>query len=33
VEKDILEIIEHVLVRKRKGTVTTRGSVIDWAIS
>ncbi len=33
VEKDILEIIEHVLVRKRKGVVTTRGSVIDWAIS
>lgn len=33
VEKDVMEIIEHVLVGKRTGTVTTRGSVIDWAIS
>jgi 2-oxoglutarate ferredoxin oxidoreductase subunit alpha len=32
-EQDILEIIEHVLVRKRKGEVATRGSVIDWAIA
>jgi 2-oxoglutarate ferredoxin oxidoreductase subunit alpha len=33
VEKDIMEIIEHVLVRQRKGSVTTRGSVIDWEVS
>jgi 2-oxoglutarate ferredoxin oxidoreductase subunit alpha len=32
-EKDIMEIIEHVLIRKRKGSVTTRGSIIDWEIS
>ncbi|MFH0921707.1 MAG: 3-methyl-2-oxobutanoate dehydrogenase subunit VorB [Fibrobacterota bacterium] len=32
-EQDILEIIEHVLVKKRQGSVTTRGTVIDWAIS
>jgi 2-oxoglutarate ferredoxin oxidoreductase subunit alpha len=32
-EKDLFEIIEHVLVKNRKGEVTTRGSVIDWAIS
>ncbi len=32
-ERDIMEIIEHVLVRRRQGAVTTRGSVIDWEIS
>jgi hypothetical protein len=32
-EKDIMEIIDHVLVRKRKGALTTRGSIIDWDIS
>jgi len=32
-EDDIMEIIEHVLVRKRVGQVTTRGSVVDWEIS
>lgn len=31
-EADVMEIIEHVLVRRRAGTVTTRGSVIDWSI-
>jgi 2-oxoglutarate ferredoxin oxidoreductase subunit alpha len=32
-ECDIMEIINHVLVNKRVGPVTTRGSVIDWEIS
>jgi 2-oxoglutarate ferredoxin oxidoreductase subunit alpha len=33
VENDIMELITHVLVEKRKGNVTTRGSVVDWKIS
>lgn len=33
VEKEIMEIIEHVLVRQRQGTITTRGTVVDWDIS
>lgn len=32
-EHDIMEIIDHVLVNKRAGTITTRGTVIDWKIS
>jgi len=32
-EKDIMELITHVLVEKRKGHVTTRGSAVDWKIS
>ena len=32
-ERDIMELITHVLVNKRAGTITTRGSVIDWEIS
>jgi 2-oxoglutarate ferredoxin oxidoreductase subunit alpha len=32
-EQDIMEIIDHVLVNKRQGKITTRGTVIDWAIS
>jgi len=33
-EKDIHEILEHVLVRKRQGNkITTRGTVIDWEVS
>ena len=32
-ENDIMEIIDHVLVQKRRGTVGTRGSVIDWSVS
>lgn len=32
-EKDIMEIIDLVLVQKRKGTITTRGTVVDWGIS
>ncbi len=32
-EDDIMEIVDHVLVNKRKGHITTRGSVIDWEIS
>jgi len=32
-ECDIMEIIDHVLVNKRAGKITTRGTVIDWKIS
>ncbi|MEI6564546.1 MAG: 3-methyl-2-oxobutanoate dehydrogenase subunit VorB [bacterium] len=32
-EKDIMEIIDFVLVNKRVGRITTRGTVIDWEIS
>jgi len=32
-ERDIMEIIDHVLVNKRVGNITTRGTVIDWQIS
>ena len=32
-EDDILELIEHVLLNKRAGCITTRGSVVDWEIS
>jgi 2-oxoglutarate ferredoxin oxidoreductase subunit alpha len=32
-EKDVMEIVEHVLVRKRKGAMATRGTFIDWKIS
>lgn len=32
-DRDIMEIIDHVLVKKRAGTITTRGTVIDWEVS
>lgn len=32
-ESDIMEIIDHILVRKRAGMITTRGTVIDWEVS
>ena len=32
-EQDFMEIIDHVLVNKRAGKISTRGSVIDWGIS
>jgi len=32
-EQDIMEIVNHVLVNKRAGKISTRGSVIDWEIS
>ncbi len=32
-ERDIMEIIDHVLVNKRAGHIATRGTVIDWQIS
>jgi 2-oxoglutarate ferredoxin oxidoreductase subunit alpha len=32
-EKDIMEIVDHVLVNKRKGKIGTRGTVIDWEVS
>ncbi len=32
-EKDIMEIISHVLINKRNGVITTRGTTIDWKIS
>lgn len=32
-EHDIMDIIDHVLVKKRAGTIPTRGTVIDWEIS
>jgi len=32
-EQDIMEIIHHVLVNKRAGTLTTQGTVVDWEIS
>jgi 2-oxoglutarate/2-oxoacid ferredoxin oxidoreductase subunit alpha len=32
-EKDIMEIVDHVLVNKRRGAVSTRGTAIDWEVS
>jgi len=32
VEKDIQEIIDLVLVRKRQGTITTRKTTLDWSV-
>jgi 2-oxoglutarate/2-oxoacid ferredoxin oxidoreductase subunit alpha len=31
-ERDIMEIIDHVLINKREGTITTRGTVLDWEV-
>jgi 2-oxoglutarate ferredoxin oxidoreductase subunit alpha len=32
-EKDIMEIIDHVLVHRRRDALPTRGTVIDWKVS
>lgn len=32
-DSDIMEIIDHILVKKRTGRITTRGTVIDWEVS
>ncbi len=32
-ERDIFEIIDHVLVKNKKGAITTRGTFINWEIS
>lgn len=32
-EQDIIEIINHILLEKRAGAITTRGTVVDWKIS
>ena len=32
-EKDVMEIVDHVLVHRRRDPLPTRGTVIDWTVS